>query len=76
MHGMRDLPKEAAHGQFWMEGSCSRHVFLLPTASCSDGLPKEFPAPDFALKDLFEGGDIRLSAFKGRPLLPYFFACW
>jgi len=44
--------------------------------SCSGGLPSEFPAPDFAIKDVFTGKDIVLSAYKGRPVILYFFASW
>lgn len=51
-------------------------VLLLFMSSCSDGLPKEFVAPDFVLKDLFDGRDIRLADFKGNPVILYFFASW
>jgi len=52
-------------------------LFLLSTtSSCSDGLPEEFPAPDFVLKDIFTGSEIKLSDFKGRPVILYFFASW
>jgi hypothetical protein len=40
------------------------------------GVPKEFPAPDFMMTDVFTGRDIKLSAFLGRPVLMYFFASW
>lgn len=49
---------------------------LILTASCSDGLPKEFVAPDFVLKDLFDGRDIQLADFRGKPVILYFFASW
>lgn len=41
-----------------------------------DGLPKEFPAPDFTLTDIFNSKQIQLSAFRGRPVILYFFASW
>ncbi len=40
------------------------------------GLPEEFPAPDFSLLDVFTGKEIRLSSFKGKPVVLYFFASW
>ena len=45
-------------------------------SGCSDGLPPEFPAPDFTFKDILTGRDITLSAYKGRPVILYFFASW
>ncbi|MDP2167771.1 MAG: hypothetical protein Q8J64_05515, partial [Thermodesulfovibrionales bacterium] len=52
-------------------------VFLsLLAVSCTDGLPAEFPAPDFTLKDLFTGGNMELQSFRGRPVVLYFFASW
>lgn len=45
-------------------------------ASCSGGLPEEFPAPDFKTEDLFTGEEISLSDFKGKPVMLYFFASW
>lgn len=50
-------------------------VFAFLTA-CSDGLPAEFPAPDFTLKGLTDGTDIRLSEMRGSPVILYFFASW
>lgn len=44
--------------------------------ACSDGLPEEFSAPDFVLKDVFTGNNIKLSDFKGSPIILYFFASW
>jgi len=44
--------------------------------SCSDGLPEEFPAPEFVLKDIFNGSEIKLSGHKGQPVMLYFFASW
>jgi hypothetical protein len=32
-------------------------------------------APEFSLKDL-RGNEVRLSAFRGRPLMLYFWATW
>lgn len=40
------------------------------------GLPDEFPAPDFALDDIFTGENIGLATFRERPVLLYFFASW
>ena len=49
---------------------------LISAAACSDGMPKEFAAPEFVLKDLFDGSDIRSADLKGRPVILYFFASW
>jgi len=51
-------------------------VIFLFVLSCSGGLPKEFPAPEFSFKDLTSGKEINLSDYKGRPLMLYFFASW
>lgn len=51
-------------------------LLLVSLFSCSDGLPKEFAAPEFSLKDLFDGTDIRLADLRGRPVVLYFFASW
>ncbi len=40
------------------------------------GLPKEFPAPDFAIDEIFHENTILFSEYHGRPLLLYFFASW
>jgi len=45
-------------------------------ASCTGGLPEEFPAPDFTMDDLLTGKEIRLADYHGRPVLLYFFASW
>lgn len=44
--------------------------------SRSKGLPERFEAPEFNLKDIFSGDEIRLSDYKGRPVILYFFASW
>ncbi len=51
-------------------------VVLVFFSYSGDGLPEEFPAPDFTLKDIFNSKQIQLSAFKGRPVILYFFASW
>ncbi len=40
------------------------------------GMPKEFPAPDFSLNDIFSEDIIGLSEYSERPVLLYFFASW
>lgn len=49
---------------------------LLIILSFRGGLPERFKAPDFSLKDIFTGREIRLSDFRERPTLLYFFASW
>lgn len=49
---------------------------VLIILSYSGGLPERFEAPDFTLKDIFSGQEIRFSEYKGRPLVLYFFASW
>ena len=51
-------------------------ILLIAVPACSKGLPKEFAAPDFSLKDVFGGKDITYSEYKGKPVLVYFFASW
>jgi hypothetical protein len=40
------------------------------------GMPREFPAPDFSLNDIFSENIIELTAYSERPVLLYFFASW
>jgi len=51
-------------------------VALLILFSCSDGLPPEFPAPDFSIEDVFSENAVAYSEHKGKPLILYFFASW
>jgi hypothetical protein len=51
-------------------------VALFVFSDSGGGLPEEFPAPDFMLTDIFNGSQIQLSAFRGRPVILYFFASW
>jgi hypothetical protein len=52
-------------------------LFLIILFSYSgDGLPDEFPAPDFILKDIFTGNSVDIISQKGSPLILYFFASW
>lgn len=44
--------------------------------SCSEGLPPEFPAPDFKLVSIPSKQKVSLSDFKGRPILIYWFTSW
>jgi hypothetical protein len=44
--------------------------------SRSKGLPDRFPAPDFNIRDIFTSNEIRLSDYRGRPIVLYFFASW
>ena len=44
--------------------------------SCAANVSQEAPAPDFVLKDVFTGKDLAFSAYKGRPVILYFFASW
>ena len=56
---------------------CLFFVILLATnASEMRGFPKEFPAIDFTLGDIFGGDDLTLSDYSGRPIIIYFFASW
>ncbi len=50
-------------------------ILALALPAC-DGLPPEFPAPDFTLRDVMGGGDISYSALKGEPAVVYLFASW
>ncbi len=49
---------------------------LLILFSLSGGLPERFEAPDFSLRDIFNNQEIRLSDYRGRPVVLYFFASW
>lgn len=49
---------------------------LIAVSYSGGGLPKEFPAPDFRIKDIFTGEEFMLSELKGRPVVLYFFASW
>lgn len=51
-------------------------VLLVFAVSCSDGFPPEFPAPEFSVKNLYDGKDITYSDYRGKPVLIYFFASW
>lgn len=51
-------------------------IVIILIAYSGGGLPDEFPAPDFTINDIFTGNGIELSAFKGRPVILYFFASW
>jgi hypothetical protein len=49
---------------------------LIILFSLSGGLPERFEAPDFSLRDIFNNQEIRLSDYRGRPVVLYFFASW
>ncbi len=49
-------------------------LLLLP--ACGDRFPSEFPAPDFKLKSPVTKKTVRLSDFKGRPVIMYWFTSW
>lgn len=51
-------------------------LLVLIFLSLSGGLPERFEAPDFTLRDLFTNQEIRLSDYRGRPVILYFFASW
>jgi thiol-disulfide isomerase/thioredoxin len=53
------------------------HPFSLKTdAAFAAGL-ENTPAPDFELKDVVSGSNVKLSSFKGqKPVLVYFWATW
>lgn len=51
-------------------------VLFVYVLSTGGGLPEEFPAPDFRLREVFGGGSIAFSEVKGSPLIIYFFASW
>lgn len=40
------------------------------------GLPEEFPAVDFELDDVFDGGPVSYAEHGGNPVIIYFFASW
>ncbi|MFQ5581044.1 MAG: TlpA family protein disulfide reductase [Mariprofundaceae bacterium] len=40
-----------------------------------DAIPKKEPAPDFSL-ELLDGGQFKLSDYKGKPVMINFFASW
>ena len=44
--------------------------------SCSDGLPPEFPVPEFSLKSPLTGAVVDNSAIEGRPAILYWFTSW
>lgn len=56
--------------------SIAGFFLVLIILSHSGGLPERFEAPDFTLKDIFSGQEIKFSEHKGRPLVLYFFASW
>ena len=43
--------------------------------ACSGG-PDEFPAADFTLKSPQTGTETTFSAFKGKPVIIYWFTSW
>lgn len=66
-------------GLFKRSGVCRLSFVVLSclaVTACSDGLPKEFPAPDLTVKDVFTGHTISLTEYRGRPVVLYFFASW
>ena len=52
-----------------------RAVLLFALTACSAG-PSEFPAADFTLKSPLTGQETAYSAFKGRPVIIYWFTSW
>lgn len=40
------------------------------------GMPEEFPAPDFTLTEIFDGTEVSLSDFRGKPVMIYFYSSW
>ena len=51
-------------------------LFTLFVLACGDRFPKEFPAPDFKLKSPVTNRTVRLSDYKGRPVIMYWFTSW
>jgi len=43
--------------------------------ACSSG-PSEFPAADFTLKSPLTGKETSFSAYRGRPVILYWFTSW
>jgi hypothetical protein len=50
-------------------------ALLLLAVACSGG-PAEFPAADFTLKSPLTGSEVSFSAFRGRPVILYWFTSW
>jgi hypothetical protein len=44
--------------------------------SCGDGLPPEFPGPDFELKGPLSEKTVTQDAIKGKPAIVYWFTSW
>lgn len=55
-------------------------LFMVPVAiiavSCSDGLPPEFPIPEFSLKSPITGEVVDNTTIEGRPAILYWFTSW
>jgi predicted small lipoprotein YifL len=48
---------------------------LVAAAACSSG-PSEFPAADFTLKSPLTGKETSFAAYRGRPVILYWFTSW
>ena len=44
--------------------------------ACGDGLPPQFPSPDFKLKSPMTGKIVTQKDIKGKPAMVYWYASW
>ena len=51
-------------------------VIAMAAMACGDGLPPEFPAPDFKLKSPMTGKVVTQKDIKGKPTMVYWYASW
>ena len=49
---------------------------LLFAVACSDGLPPEFPVPEFSLTSPQTGMVVDNAAIEGKPVMMYWFTSW